>query len=677
MMDIRVALWFTWILITHLFQRAAVESKDWLLRGINVMRKSASLWLSLLLLAALVVILPSRAAAQDDDPPGRVARLSFIQGSVSYQPSGDSDWVQADPNRPFTIGDNLWADQDSRAELHIGSTAIRLSAQTGVSILNLDDRTVQLQLAQGEIEVHVRHVVAGDAFEVDTPNLAVQLTQSGEYLIRTNPDDNTTSVVVREGAGQATGSGDSYDLEAGQQYDFSGTDQLAYNNEPAPNFDDFEDWCQSRDQRENASISAQYVSRDVDGVYDLDDYGDWQSVADYGEVWVPRGVAVGWAPYRFGHWVWIAPWGWTWVEAEPWGFAPFHYGRWAFVNDYWAWVPGPVVVRPVYAPALVAFVGGGGMSLSVSFGGGFEGVAWFPLGPRDVWVPGYHCSPRYFQNINVTNTRVVNVTEITNVYNNYTRNVSVVNNYTYAHNAVAVTAVTRDTFVNARPVGKVAVRVTAEQISNVRVAQSAPIAPARTSRVFAEAKPATGKPAVPFAQRPVVAKLAPPTPMKNERPQVYTNESRPFNQPAAQRPNNPPTNERPANTMGNENRPAANEQQPPANRPANNEQQPANRDGFRPFTPPAGQPNSNPNANDRNQPNNRPQQQSDQQPRPPVRYTPPVQAHDNQYDVHPPLNKPQTETQQQPRPQENKPAPPPKTESKPESKPSKPQPHSR
>ena len=201
MMDIRVALWFTWILITHLIQRAAVESKDWLLKGVKLMKKCVSISLSLLLLAALVAVLPGTASAQDDDPPGRVARLSYIQGSVSYQPAGGSDWVQADPNRPLTIGDNLWADQDSRAELHIGSSAIRLTAETGVSILNLDDRTVQLQLAQGEMEVHIRHVIAGDAFEVDTPNLAVQLTESGEYVIRTNPDDNTTSVVVREGAG--------------------------------------------------------------------------------------------------------------------------------------------------------------------------------------------------------------------------------------------------------------------------------------------------------------------------------------------------------------------------------------------------------------------------------------------------------------------------------------------
>ena len=131
----------------------------------------------------------------------------------------------------------------------------------------------------------------------------------------------------------------------------------------------------------------------------------------------PTRVAAGWAPYRFGHWVWVAPWGWTWVEDEPWGFAPFHYGRWAEVGGGWCWVPGPVVVRPVYAPALVVFVGGPRFGMSVSFGGGGGGVAWFPLGPREVYVPPYRTSVRYVQNVNVTNT-TVNVVNVTNVYNN-------------------------------------------------------------------------------------------------------------------------------------------------------------------------------------------------------------------------------------------------------------------
>jgi hypothetical protein len=633
MTDIHVVMWFTWFLVWTWLQHIAMLSRVWIGKGVDAMKKIESILLPLVLVAGLFAVLPKTAAAQDDDPPGRVARLSFIQGSVSFQPTGDTDWVQADPNRALTTGDNLWADKDSRGELHIGATAIRLGSETGISFLNLDDRTVQIQLAQGFIEVHLRHMVAGDAFEVDTPNLALTLTHSGEYLISTDPTNNSTAVTVREGEAQATG-GESYDLVAGQRYMLNGTDQLTFDAQAAPAFDEFEDWCQSRDQRENSSVSAQYVSRDVDGVYDLDDYGDWQSVPDYGEIWVPRGVAVGWAPYRFGHWVWIGPWGWTWVESEPWGFAPFHYGRWAFVGGYWGWVPGPMVVRPMYAPALVGFVGGGGFGVSVGFGAGFSGVAWFPLGPRDVWVPGFHASPRYFQNVNITNTRVINVAQVTAVYNN-TRNVNVVNNYTYAHNAVAVTAVPRETFVNARPVAAAAVRVTPEQLESARVVDSSPIAPVRTSRISAEAKPATARPPVPFAQRPVVARLAPPTPLKNERTPQFTNDSQPFNQ---------------------ESHTARTNNQQPA--PA--------RDGFKPFTPP-GQ-NTNAPANDRNNTSNRSGQQAPPQSHAPVRFTPPTKAKEEEYDVHPPLNqKPATQPKEESKPQ--KPA---KTESAPESKPAKP-----
>ena len=124
------------------------------------------------------------------------------------------------------------------------------------------------------------------------------------------------------------------------------------------------------------------------------------------------------------------------------------------------------------------------------FGGGLTGVAWFPLGPRDVWVPGYRCSPRYVQNVNVTNTRVVTVTQVTNVYNNYTVNRTVnVNEYTYARNVSAVTVVDRETFVNARPVSKATIRVTPEQFERARVVENAPLAPTRNSYVHPQQSP--------------------------------------------------------------------------------------------------------------------------------------------------------------------------------------------
>src|SRR6267154_1982114 len=348
------------------------------------MRKHTSFFLFLILAVSFLSAF-SKAALADDDPPGRVARLNYMQGSVSFQPGGESDWVQANPNRPLTTGDNLWTDRNSRGELHIGSTAVRLSSETGISFLNLDDRTVQIQLAQGSLSVHIRRLDGGDAFEVDTPNLAFSVERPGEYRFDVDPNGQTTNLTVREGEGEATGGGSNFHMDSGENANVSGTDSLTFDVGRAEGPDGFDDWSRSRDAREEHARSAQYVSRDVIGYEDLDEYGEWRSVPDYGSVWFPRHVATGWAPYRFGHWVWIAPWGWTWVEDEPWGFAPFHYGRCAEVGGGWCWVPGPVVVRPVYAPALVVFVGGPRFGLSLSFGGG-GGVAWFPLGPRGVAV---------------------------------------------------------------------------------------------------------------------------------------------------------------------------------------------------------------------------------------------------------------------------------------------------
>ena len=214
-------------------------------------KRSFALILTLPFFVCLFLVLPQSTAAQDQnqdpgqdpaqaqvqivDPPTRVARLNYVQGGVSFQPAGEQDWLEADINRPLTTGDNLWVDKDSRGEIHVGATSIRLSSDTGISFLNLDDRTVQLQLAQGTIEVHLRRLEPGNAFEIDTPNLAFTLAASGEYRIQADPDGNSTSIIVREGAGQVTGAGESYDLTAGQQYIFNGTDQLASTRNPRRN----------------------------------------------------------------------------------------------------------------------------------------------------------------------------------------------------------------------------------------------------------------------------------------------------------------------------------------------------------------------------------------------------------------------------------------------------------
>ena len=402
----------------------------------------------------------------DQDPPTRAGRLSDIEGSVSFQPGGEGDWLDAVRNRPLTVGDNLWVDRDSRAEIQIGSTSIRLGPETSVTFLDLGNNVTQLRLSVGSLYFRVRRFDGDDAFEVDTPNLAFNVNRAGAFRVDANENGDQTIATVYRGEAEITGSGNSYRLNEGQEGTFSGTDQLSYDVADIQSPDDFGRWAQSRDEREDRSRSREYVSQDMTGYEDLDDYGRWRNDPEYGNVWQPVGVPGDWAPYRYGHWAYVSPWGWTWVEDEPWGFAPFHYGRWAFVQSSWCWVPGPVVVAPVYAPALVAFVGGAGFSVGIGIG--TAPVGWFPLGPREVYVPWYRTSPRYVQNVNVTNTRV-SVVQVTNVYNNYT--VNKVTNVTYVNQHInnSVTVVNHDTFVNARPVNRNIQRVDARQLANARV----------------------------------------------------------------------------------------------------------------------------------------------------------------------------------------------------------------
>jgi Family of unknown function (DUF6600)/FecR protein len=530
------------------------------------------------------------------DPSNRVAELNFTSGSVSFQPGGEGDWVDAVQNRPLTTGDNLWADKDSRAELHVGSTAIRIDSETSLTFLTLNDQTTQLRLSAGTLLLRVRHLDDGDTFEVDTPNLAFDIQRTGEYRIDVNADGNQTLVTVWQGRGEVTGGGYSYDVVADQQARFAGTDQLDHEIGQLPASDDFDNWAFQRDQQEDHADAANYISTDMTGYEDLDAYGRWHYVADYGPVWTPAGIAVDWAPYRNGHWVWIAPWGWTWVEAEPWGFAPFHYGRWAYVENSWCWVPGPVAVRPVYSPAFVAFVGGGGFSLSVGAGG--PGVGWFPLGPGEVYVPWYRTSRAYVNNINLSNTRV-NVTQVTNVYNIYNSRGSVTR-ITYMNQRAdrGVTVVSRDTFINARPVSRNIVRVDERTIAQAPVTRSLGVQPGRPS-VIGAGRPVTFHPPAQIINRQVVGTRVPVMPARpafEQRPEVKVQTVQPRQHPGTLRAPNQPAqpsfqvNQHPQPLQAPPN--PQTEQQHNFPRPPSTEHQPTQpAQGFHPMN---GQPSSSP-----------------------------------------------------------------------------------
>lgn len=458
-----------------------------------------------LILGIAVFALSGWAAA---DPPSRAARLGYLSGAVSLSPAGESDWVQATLNRPLTNGDRLWADADSRAEVQVGGAALRLGASTNMTLLNLDDTIAQVQLTQGTLKVRVRRLGPGQAFEIDTPNLAFTLRQPGEYRIEVDPSGDATAVMVRSGRGEVYGDGASYVVDSRQGYRFTGTGLRDYQPVAAQRDDDFDRWAGERDRRSDYSESARYVSSDVVGYEDLDSNGSWRTDPGYGNVWVPSRVAADWTPYHHGHWAWVDPWGWTWVDDAPWGYAVSHYGRWADLGGTWGWVPGPAAAQAVYAPALVAFLGGSNFQISLSLGWG-GAVGWFPLAPRDVYLPSYAVSPGYFHNINRSNT-VINTTTITNVYNttivNKTTNVTKI---VYANQQVpgAVVAVPTTAFVRAQPVAKAAVPVSKDAIANAPVSAVAAVAPVQQS-VRGAAAPGAKPP--PPGENAIVARSTPP-----------------------------------------------------------------------------------------------------------------------------------------------------------------------
>jgi hypothetical protein len=443
------------------------------------------------------------ASPDAQDPPSRVARLSYFDGTVSLQPGGSGDWGAAARNRPVTIGDKLWVDKDARAELQAGQASIHLGAMTALSFLNLDQNITQMRLAEGSINFRVRELREGDQYEIDTPNAAFTVRQAGAFRIDVNENGDGTLITVIRGEGEVTAGGKTYDVHPGQLAEFNGTDtNVEYQTERAPESDDLDNWSAERDRKEENSVSAKYVSRDTVGYSDLDDNGTWNEEPEYGHVWYPNSVAVGWAPYSYGYWNWVGPWGWTWVDYSPWGFAPFHYGRWHYFGSRWGWCPGPIGFSPVYGPAFVGFLGGRrGFSFGVGIG---VGVGWFPLGFGEVYRPWYryHAGGAYIRNINIHNTYIRNV----NVINN--RNLRT--NYAYAHNVNAVTATSHNAFVNGQLVNRGGTRVTAASLRSAEVSNRVGLSPTRASYVGAvNARGRVSMPSASVQNRAVIARTAP------------------------------------------------------------------------------------------------------------------------------------------------------------------------
>ncbi len=359
----------------------------------------SQLWAMALL--CIAACLASPALAQDD-PPGRVGRIGTVQGEVWVYETEQSEWVPAQRNRPFTEADRLSTGADGRVELSIGSTSMLLGASAELEALQLDDEHITLQLHRGQFALNLRSSEVAAETKVLTGEGRFAFQRGGLYRIDRRDDTSAASVWRGDMSFQHEDFLLPLHTGDGAEFWLDGAGRTARSRMLPPLNDAFAAAVRQLDEAGQRSVAARYVSPEMTGVEELDQHGRWEEHPDHGSLWVPTVVAAGWAPYAHGHWTWLRPWGWTWVDDAPWGFAPFHYGRWLWWRGRWGWAPGPRMARPVYAPALVAWVGGTPAPAVVRGRGRLvPGVGWVPLAPREAYRPGYRASPGYVDRVNV------------------------------------------------------------------------------------------------------------------------------------------------------------------------------------------------------------------------------------------------------------------------------------
>jgi hypothetical protein len=353
-------------------------------------------------------------------------RISFAEGQVSFWRPGAEDWAPARVNMPLAPGDELYTGDGANVELQTGSRDfIRGGEGTELGIVNQQPDYLQVKVTAGRASLDLRTLPVGSTVELDTPNAAFTIERGGYY--RVEIDGDATHFITRRG-GRATvipSGGPARSISPSEDVVVRGASNPTIETYVAPEPDDWDRWNYARTEHALEAVSSRYVSPDVYGTDTLDSYGSWREVPTYGSVWVPDGIASGWAPYSTGSWVWDPYYGWTWVDDAPWGWAPFHYGRWVFINGFWAWAPGPAVVRPVYAPALVSFFFIG-HDVAVRVGIGSPSVCWVALGWGEPLIPwwgrrgfigrpwwGGWGGPRIVNNVVISRTTVINVSNIT------------------------------------------------------------------------------------------------------------------------------------------------------------------------------------------------------------------------------------------------------------------------
>jgi hypothetical protein len=279
--------------------------------------------------------------------PARVGWVGEVQGRLQVREAPGADWQTAPRNRPVKEGDRFSTGKGGNARLGFGVLDAFLAEDTQLELTRLDDDVIQLRLSNGRLALSIPQRAQAVAIEIDTPE--GRFVPAGTGPLRLDRLDGASSARSARSSWSFRAGNLALTVQPGQRVDVwrhQGRTEYAFTS----NQDDA--WDTARRAQEPATYASASPAgvANVPGAEELAAHGRWSTHPEFGDVWEPRGVAPGWEPFRQGEWLWVAPWGWTWVDNAPWGFTPYHYGRWVRWGPRWVWAPGPRQPRPVFHP---------------------------------------------------------------------------------------------------------------------------------------------------------------------------------------------------------------------------------------------------------------------------------------------------------------------------------------
>ncbi len=322
------------------------------------------------------------------------ARILLVEGNVVFRTPDVEEWLPVSVNTPLDEGDAVWIPDGGKTEVQLSDgTVVRLDGGSQLDLIAVEDGYTHLHLASGRMYLRTSQKSGKNSLQIDADDTTI-LPEARTRLRIDMLANSQEDVSIFKGSAYVEGNGNRTIVRAGEHIALEeGHSELLPLNAP----DSWETWNIERDRFQSRTAgTALHLPEELQSYSgELEANGKWVQVPEYGMVWRPIILAVDWAPYRSGRWIWKGQ-DYVWISYENWGWLPYHFGRWAVVSGFgWCWVP-PARGDIFWGPGYVGWYRSG------------THIGWTPLAPNEIFY-GHGQYGRHSVNIATSSISTPNI----------------------------------------------------------------------------------------------------------------------------------------------------------------------------------------------------------------------------------------------------------------------------